>query len=80
MQRFREAGRPVSDTTVRSMLAQDLLRGWYTEPGRHARIEPASVDDLIPLLLMKLVPKRDAALEGLRRRNVGEEEPEPPNG
>jgi hypothetical protein len=76
MTRFREAGRSVSDTTVRSMLAQDLLRGWYTEPGRHARIEPASVDQLIPLLLMKLGPARDDALEGLKRKNRGEPEPE----
>lgn len=69
MARFADAGRPVSDTTVRSMLAKDLLRGWYTEPGRHARIEPASVDDLIPILRMRLGPDRELALDALADRN-----------
>lgn len=69
MAHLADAGRPVSDTTVRSMLAKDYLRGWYTEPGRHARIEPASVDELIPLLHLRLGPERVAALEALAERN-----------
>jgi hypothetical protein len=71
---LKTAGRPVSDTTVRSMLAKDYLRGWYTEPGHHARIEPASVDDLIPILRMRLGAERDAALDALARRNRSEAE------
>ena len=70
MARLAAAGRPVSDTTVRTMMSRDLLRGWYTEPGRHARIEPASVDELIPLLLMKPGEKRDSAMDALRERNA----------
>jgi len=69
---LEQAGCPVSDTTVRSMLAHDRLRGWYTEPGRHARIEPASVTELIPLLRMKPGAERNAAMKTLSRRNRGE--------
>lgn len=70
--RLAEAGRPVSDTTVRSMLARYHLRGWYTEPGHHARIEPASVDALIPILRMRLGAEREAALADLAERNSAE--------
>jgi hypothetical protein len=66
---LRDAGHPVSDTTVRSMLAKDYFRGWYTEPGRHARVEPASVDELIPILKLRLGPEREAALADLAQQN-----------
>jgi hypothetical protein len=69
MAHLAEAGHPVSDTTVRSMLAKDYLRGWYTEPGRHARIEPSSVDQLIPILKLRLGAEREAALSDLAQGN-----------
>lgn len=74
MAHLADAGTPVSDTTVRSMLAKDYLRGWYTEPGRHARIEPESVNDLIPILKLRLGAARDVALNALAERNRSERE------
>jgi hypothetical protein len=72
MDHMAAAGCPVSDTTVRSMLAKHLLRGWYTA-GKHARIEPDSVDELIPWLKRPLGDEREAGLSGLAERNKADE-------
>jgi excisionase family DNA binding protein len=67
----------VSRQTVVNWVERGWLRAIYTDGG-HRRIDRDSVDDLLPILREPPGPKRDAALEGLRRRNLGEEEPEPP--
>ncbi len=45
--RLREAGYDDSPQTVRRLMAAGILRGRLTELGRHRRIEPKSVDELI---------------------------------
>lgn len=67
-ERFLAAGLRMSDTTVRSYLAKDWLRGWYTG-GNHARIEPESVDELVPLLRLRLGEERTKALDALAEAN-----------
>lgn len=59
----------VSDTTVRSYVTGNLLRARWTGGG-HARIDPASVDELEPLLLIPPGDARAKALDELRARNV----------
>lgn len=71
MDRLKAAGCPASDSTVRAYIERDQLRAWYTGGG-HARIEPDSVDELVPVLKMKKGAAKDAAMEELRRKNRGE--------
>lgn len=57
-----------SDTSVRAWLTDNLLRARWT-PGGHARIEPTSVDELLPLLRIPPGLEREKAFEDLRERN-----------
>lgn len=61
----------VSDTTVRSYVTTGLLRARWTGGG-HARIEAASVNELLPLLKIPPGADRDQAFAALRARNRGE--------
>lgn len=72
-ERLAAAGLPASDTTVRSMVEKRYLRAWWTIGG-HTRIEPASVEELIPFLELPPAERR-AQLEGLARHN-GAKDPE----
>lgn len=69
MERFAAAGTPVSDTTVRSYLERGWLVAWYTG-GNHARIAPASVDELVPLLKLRPGEERTRKLAELAERNA----------
>lgn len=66
----------VSDTTVRSYVAGNLLRARWTGGG-HTRIEAASVTELLPLLRIPPGAERDAAFAALRAKNLGGDDAEP---
>lgn len=63
-------------TAIRDFADRGLLRVTYTAGG-HRRIERASIEDLNKVLSMRRGPDREAALEALRRRNLGEDPPPP---
>lgn len=56
---------------VRDYAATNLIRAWWTGGG-HARIEAASVNELLPLLKIPPGADRDQAFAALRARNRGE--------
>jgi excisionase family DNA binding protein len=70
----------VSDTTVRSYVAANLLRARWTGGG-HTRVEAASVTELLPLLRIPPGAERDKALAEQKARNLAmrrrDTEPEP---
>lgn len=66
-------------TAIRDFADRGLLRVTYTAGG-HRRIERASIEDLNKVLAMRRGTEREAAMEALRRRNLGEEPPTTPAG
>jgi excisionase family DNA binding protein len=69
----------VSKSTVINYAKDGLLRITRTA-GRHRRYDAESVIELKKALEIVDEGAREATLQGIRRRNRGEPEPEPPAG
>jgi hypothetical protein len=64
-----------SRTTINNWIKDGLLRATTTVGGQH-RIDVASIEELKACLAIEDPDERRAVLEGIRRRNRGEPEPE----